>query len=156
ITSHDTWSAHVTGIIASKRCNNVKIFDNEVFDGGPEAVGIFLHRSSNDCEVYGNYVHDMQDSGMALMESMDADIHDNTFEDVKYGIRLSLGCARNRIYRNTFASCSDSGLYTYMGSDPPDESESWDGRPRENVFTNNVISDTVNGVKINEGDENVF
>lgn len=55
----------------------------------------------------GNYVHDMQDSGMALMESMDADIHDNTFEDVKYGIRLSLGCARNRIYRNTFATCSD-------------------------------------------------
>lgn len=49
----------------------------------------------------------MQDSGMALMESMDADVHDNTFEDVKYGIRLSLGCARNRIYRNTFATCSD-------------------------------------------------
>lgn len=44
---------------------------------------------------------------MALMESMDADIHDNTFEDVKYGIRLSLGCARNKIYRNTFATCSD-------------------------------------------------
>lgn len=49
-----------------------------------------------------------------------------------------------------------AGLYTYMGSDPPDESDSWDGRPRENVFTNNVVSDTVNGVKINEGDENVF
>lgn len=52
-TSHDTWAANITGIIASKRCNNVKIYDNEVFDGGPEAVGIFLHRSSNDCEVYG-------------------------------------------------------------------------------------------------------
>eukprot|EP00903_Cladosiphon_okamuranus_P011526 g10853.t1 len=144
------------GIIASKRCNNVKIYNNEVYGGGKEAVGIFLHRSSNKCEVYGNYVHDMQDSGMALMESMDADIHDNTFEDVKYGIRLSLGCARNRVYRNTFATCKDYGLYTYLGSDPPEESEDWDGRPRENVFTNNVISNTKRGVKINSADDNIF
>ena len=52
-------------------------------------------------------MHNMQDAGIALMESMDADIHDNTFENVKYGIRLSLGCARNRVYRNTFATCRD-------------------------------------------------
>lgn len=52
-------------------------------------------------------MHDMKDSGIALMESMDADIHDNTFEDVKYGIRMSLGCSRNRVYRNTFATCRD-------------------------------------------------
>lgn len=31
----------------------------------------------------GSYVHDVQDSGMALMESM------NTFEDDKHRIRLS-------------------------------------------------------------------
>lgn len=43
-----------------------------------------------------------------------------------------------------------------MGSDDPDESEDWDGRPRENVFTNNIISDTLNGVKIQAGDDNVF
>lgn len=54
---------------------------------------------------------------MALMESMDADIHDNTFEDVKYGIRLSLGCARNRIYRNTFATCSDCEWSGVVGRD---------------------------------------
>ncbi|CAM9368754.1 unnamed protein product, partial [Hapterophycus canaliculatus] len=41
------------GIIASKRCNNLKIYNNEVRDGGPEGVGIFLHRSADDCEVYG-------------------------------------------------------------------------------------------------------
>ncbi|CAN0487672.1 unnamed protein product, partial [Hapterophycus canaliculatus] len=43
------------GIIASKRCNNVKIFGNNVSDGGPQASGIFLHRSSDDAEVYGEY-----------------------------------------------------------------------------------------------------
>ena len=41
------------GIIASKRCNNVEIYDNEVYDGGDEAVGIFLHRSSDDALVHG-------------------------------------------------------------------------------------------------------
>ena len=40
-------------IIASKRCNNLKIYDNEVYNGGSQAVGIFLHRSSDSCEVYG-------------------------------------------------------------------------------------------------------
>lgn len=43
---------------------------------------------------------------MALLESMDADIHDNTFEKVKYGIRLSLGSARNNIYSNSFDNCT--------------------------------------------------
>ena len=40
------------GIIASKRCDNLKIYDNEVYNGGENAVGIFLHRSSDDAEVY--------------------------------------------------------------------------------------------------------
>lgn len=45
--------AFLVGIIASKRCNNVKIHHNTVYDGGEGAVGIFLHRSSDDCEVWG-------------------------------------------------------------------------------------------------------
>ena len=40
------------GIIASKRCNNVEIYDNEVYDGGEDAAGIFLHRSSDYALVY--------------------------------------------------------------------------------------------------------
>ena len=44
------------GIIASKRCNNVEIYDNEVYDGGEEAVGIFLHRSSDYALVYSKYL----------------------------------------------------------------------------------------------------
>lgn len=46
----------VAGIIASKRCNNVKIYNNEVYNGGAQAVGIFLHRSTDSAEVYGKLV----------------------------------------------------------------------------------------------------
>ena len=42
----------IPGIIASKRCNNVDIYDNEVYNGGAEAAGIFLHRSSDSAKVY--------------------------------------------------------------------------------------------------------
>ena len=49
----------------------------------------------------------MQDAGLAIMESMDAVIYDNVVEDVRYGIRISLGGAGNEIYDNTFDSCSD-------------------------------------------------
>lgn len=44
------------GIIASKRCNNVMIYENEVSDGGQ--VGIFLHRSSNHSKIFGEYQSD--------------------------------------------------------------------------------------------------
>ncbi|CAM9847007.1 unnamed protein product, partial [Ascophyllum nodosum] len=89
------------GIIASKRCNNVKIYDNVVYDGGEEAAGIFLHRSSDSAKVYGNEVRNMQDAGIAILESFDAEIYDNVFEGVKYGVRISLGGGNNYIYGNT-------------------------------------------------------
>ncbi|CAM9851371.1 unnamed protein product [Ascophyllum nodosum] len=142
------------GIIASKRCNNVKIYDNEVYNGGSQAVGIFLHRSSDSCEVYDNVVHDMQDAGMAIMESFDADIHDNTFTNVKYGIRISLGGGNNNVYDNVFDQCSKYGLYTYQGSDAPDASS--DGRLGDNSFYSNTISNTETGMKIAEADDTVI
>ena len=48
------------GIIASKRCNNVQIYNNVVRDGGPAAAGIFLHRSSDFAEVHDNTIYNMQ------------------------------------------------------------------------------------------------
>lgn len=45
---HDV--SYFAGIIASKRCNNVEIYNNEVYDG--DQAGIFLHRSSDDAKVY--------------------------------------------------------------------------------------------------------
>lgn len=43
-----------------QRCNHVSIQNNEVWDGGETAAGIFLHRSSDSAIVKGNYIHDMQ------------------------------------------------------------------------------------------------
>ena len=40
--------------------------------------------------VLGNYVHDNGDAGLAMMESFNADVSGNTFENNKYGVRLSL------------------------------------------------------------------
>lgn len=42
---------------------------------------------------------------MAIMESMGAHIHDNTFTNVKYGIRLSVGASRNLVENNSFSEC---------------------------------------------------
>lgn len=106
----------VAGIIASKRCNNVEIHDNVVYDGGENAVGIFLHRSSDDAKVYNNHVHDMQDAGLAIMESQNAEIYDNIFENVKYGMRISLGGANNYIHDNTFDGCTSCELEMYCQS----------------------------------------
>ena len=53
-----------------------------------------------------NVVYDMQDAGLAILESFDADIHDNTFTNVKYGIRISLGGGNNNVYDNVFEECS--------------------------------------------------
>lgn len=54
-----------------------------------------------------NNVHDMQDAGMAIMESSDSEIYDNTFTNVKYGIRISLGGSHNDVYNNIFDTCSE-------------------------------------------------
>lgn len=154
--SHNTvWNNVNHGIIASKRCNNVKIYDNEVYDGGAQAAGIFLHRSTDSCEVYNNYVHDMYDAGLANLESFDSKVYDNIFENVKYGIRISLGGGNNEVYDNTFKGVTKYGLYTYKGSDPPEVSE--DGRPENNIFHDNTVicaedADDAAGVKFKEAD----
>ena len=165
----------------------------------------------------------MQDAGMAMLESFDADIHDNTFTNVKYGIRISLGGGNNNVYDNVFDQCSTceyrthpcgvieaqlsshnytrrtrprctdnglqkhecawnarrfspftrypsiypstprvsrhmtsfaDGLYTYQGSDAPEASS--DGRPSDNSFYDNTISNTKTGVKIKEADNTII
>lgn len=62
---------------------------------------------------------------MAMMESFDAHVYENTFENCKYGIRLSLGCADNLIEDNLFdgfTQCEHLGMvYWYSKRDhiPP-------------------------------------
>ena len=49
----------------------------------------------------------MQSAGIAIMESMDATIYNNVVENVRYGVRISVGGAGNEIYDNTFDNCFD-------------------------------------------------
>lgn len=53
-----------------------------------------------------NYVHDMLDAGIAVMESFDSEIYDNEFKNVKYGIRFSVGSSNNYVHDNIFDNCS--------------------------------------------------
>ena len=46
------------------------------------------------------------------------------------------------------------GLYTYQGSDTPEASS--DGRPSDNNFYDNIISNTETGVRIKEADDTVI
>ncbi|CAN0405115.1 unnamed protein product, partial [Hapterophycus canaliculatus] len=86
--------------VAPPRCHGVPIQGNEVYGGGETSAGIFLHRSSDDAIVKGNYVHDNGDAGLAMLESFNASVSQNTFEGNKYGIRFSVACADNVFSNN--------------------------------------------------------
>lgn len=51
----------------------------------------------------GNYVHNNGDAGLALMESFNADVSDNIFENNTYGVRISVGCSHNCFYKNVIS-----------------------------------------------------
>ena len=48
----------------------------------------------------------MQDAGIAILESFDSEVYNNTFENVKYGVRISLGGGNNSVHDNVFRNCS--------------------------------------------------
>ena len=56
-----------------------------------------LHVTLSEMSFFSpdNYVHDNGDAGLALLESFNADVSDNVFEDNKYGIRFSVASANN-------------------------------------------------------------
>lgn len=55
----------------------------------------------------GNVITDMEDAGIALMESFGNNIHDNDINGAKFGIRMNLGAGDNEVYENTFNDISD-------------------------------------------------
>lgn len=61
----------------------------------------------------GNTITNMQDAGIALLESMNANIYDNVIDGVKYGIRMSLGSAGNHVHDNTFNACTDCEFLSF-------------------------------------------
>jgi len=54
----------------------------------------------------GNYVHDNGDAGMAFLESFNASVSNNTFENNNYGIRFSVGSADNIFTDNVMLNSS--------------------------------------------------
>ena len=53
-----------------------------------------------------NVIYNMQDAGIAILESFDAEIYNNDIKDAKYGIRISLGGGNNYVHDNTFEGCT--------------------------------------------------
>ncbi|CAM9370594.1 unnamed protein product, partial [Hapterophycus canaliculatus] len=138
------------GIIASKRCNNVSIQGNTVYGGNETSAGIFLHRSSDYAVVKNNYVYNNGDAGLAMLESSNAEISGNVFEDNKYGVRMSVGCTDNLVTNNTFSNTSKYAIYTYQGSDLPDVQVT--GRSQDNVFDSNTVMGGPQAIKLKQSD----
>eukprot|EP00903_Cladosiphon_okamuranus_P005917 g5848.t3 len=101
------------------------------------SAGIFLHRSSDDATVKGNYVHDNGDAGLAMLESFGAHVSENTFENNKYGVRFSVGCGDNVFFNITLRNSTKYNAYSYLGSDLQETVDS--GRSQNNVFSHNTI-----------------
>ncbi|CAM9698589.1 unnamed protein product, partial [Choristocarpus tenellus] len=152
ISDNEVYNNGNHGIIASKRCNDLTITNNHVHDHtGEIAAGIFLHRSSDDAVISGNIVENVPDAGIAIMESFGLRVYRNTFTNTKYGVRISVGGSNNEIYDNTFEAASKYGFFTYEGSDLPFTDSN--GRPKHNVFINNDVLDTTQGIKLGEADD---
>ncbi|CAM9370073.1 unnamed protein product [Laminaria digitata] len=105
--------------------------------------------------ISGNYVHDNGDAGMAMMESFNADVSDNVFENNKYGFRMSVGCADNVFSNNVISGSTRYSVYTYRGSDAPWVVDS--GRMQDNIITGNTIIGSVKEtIKLGSADGTQF
>lgn len=62
-------------------------------------VLLFTRTADNHCYNNG-------DAGLAMLESSNAEISDNVFENNKYGVRMSVGCTDNLVSNNTFSNTS--------------------------------------------------
>ncbi|MGI5466502.1 right-handed parallel beta-helix repeat-containing protein [Streptomyces sp. CA-132043] len=159
------------GIICSQRCDNLEIVGNESDHNGiPPYVppgdddpsdnqvhGIMLHRGVTDSVVRDNDVHDQPNgAGIAVFDSSDDVIENNTITRAKYGLRYSVGSQDIKASGNTV---TDSGLYavfTYQGSDKPMYTNDT-GRPARLEFTGNTFDGSAGNVaKLNQSDDLSF
>lgn len=54
-----------------------------------------------------NYIFNVGDAGIAVMESFDIEVYNNQVSDAKYGIRLTLGAGDNEVRDNTFENINE-------------------------------------------------
>ena len=140
------------GIIGSRRCDHLVIRENNSYNNGGN--GIMLHRNTDDATVENNRAYRNGDSGIAVFDSHRNLIRNNVVDGNEKGMRFSVGSSDNFIQNNEVLNSNKYGFYFYKGSNLPAEG---DGRPKRNVFANNTVLDSgVNGIKLREGDENLF
>jgi poly(beta-D-mannuronate) C5 epimerase len=141
------------GFICSQRCDWLKIVGNvAAYNGqvpwpgpnptgetqGGQVHGIMLHRGVTNTVVANNTVHDqLHGAGIAIFDTSGQTIRNNTVTRNQYGIRISVGSANNVFTDNTVTDSTKYGVYTYKGSDLPDNPAGGSGRPTGNVFTSN-------------------
>jgi len=152
---HDN-GAH--GVICSVECDHLIIRDNQSY--GNEH-GIMLHRNTNGAIVEGNISRDNRGAGIAIFDSHDAVVRNNTVtNNAESAVRLSVGSSRNLIENNTLtglaAGAAGSGyvIYTFKGSDTP---TTGDGLPKNNIFRNNRLAGYTSPLmNISEATGNLF
>jgi parallel beta-helix repeat protein len=142
------------GIIASQRCNNLIIRNNVSWNN--TGNGIMLHRYCDDTLVEDNRCLRNGDSGIALFDTRRATVRRNIcLYNFNAGIRLSVGAAHNTIEENEFAYGGNYGLYLYKGQDAPMPGD--DGRPKDNVFRNNLVHrNRGTGIFLTSANNNTF
>ncbi|WP_329316885.1 right-handed parallel beta-helix repeat-containing protein [Streptomyces sp. NBC_01262] len=159
------------GIICSQRCDHLEIAYNEVDHNGiPPYVppgdddasdnqvhGIMIHRGVTDSVIEYNNIHDQPNgAGIAVFDSSNDIIRNNTVSGAEYGLRYSVGSSNITTSANTVTNSSQYAVFTYQGTDIPAYTNST-GRPTGLTFTGNTFTGSgSNAVKLNQSDGTVF
>ena len=134
------------GIILSCHCVNNSIHHNEVFDNAGH--GIMFDRGSNNNVVASNLIYQNQ-GGIALFQSSQNSIHENTIRHNKRGIRVNATidlddlfdgeATANQLFDNVIENSTEFGIYLYARAD-------------QNLIQNNQISGSgISGIYIKSG-----
>ncbi|MFC6064234.1 right-handed parallel beta-helix repeat-containing protein [Streptomyces ochraceiscleroticus] len=159
------------GIICSQRCDHLEIVGNESDHNGippylppgdddasdNQVHGIMLHRGVTDSVVRDNNVHDQPNgAGIAVFDSSDDVIENNTVTRAKFGLRYSVGSQDITSANNTVTDSGQYAVYTYQGSDKPVYTNDT-GRPARLAFTGNTFDGSGSNVlKIGQSDDLTF
>jgi parallel beta-helix repeat protein len=159
------------GIICSQRCDHLLIADNEADHNGippylppgdddasdNQVHGIMIHRGVTDSLIENNYVHDQPNgAGIAVFDSSNDTIRDNTVTGAEYGLRFSVGSKDITTSGNTVSNTTQYAVFTYQGTDLPAYTNTT-GRPTNLTFTGNTFNTAgSNAVKLNQTDGTVF
>ena len=161
------------GYICSQRCSGLVIEYNESDhngivpytgpkppgddDSNPQIHGIMLHRGDTNDVIAYNYIHDQPNgSGVAVFDSSDDTIDNNTIDNNLYGVRLSVGAENITVADNTISNSAQYGVFSYQGIDTPEYTNTT-GRPEDVTFTGNTFTNTgSDAIKLTSSDDFTF